>query len=360
MHDMPPASMVSAACLHARECPISLTPCPGECVFAEVMQTGSLGIVVVDLVAARTLFVNPAARHVLREGVDVDDYHALGDLFGLSEGDRIQDRSSFSPEPIKLGARLVGYTVYRTRHFAWVLLRDITDKARLEAVAEALELSNNLGYVFSAVRHELGNPVNSMKMALSFLTTNFGSMAPEVLGDYLERLAGEVGRIEGLLWSLKSYSLYETPCPMEVNLSRTVADFEQLYGGDYRAKGIDLQVEPGPADTVALCDPRALQHVLLIVLGNAADALEGASSPEIAITVKPNGHFIVIEVADNGPGMSPEELGQVFTPFHTSKTKGTGLGLVIAKKTLSKMNGTINLESERGRGTVALVSLPKA
>jgi signal transduction histidine kinase len=356
---MQPLRTATTACSHTRECPISFTPCPGECVFAEVMQTGSLGIVVVDHASEQTLFVNPAAHHILQDGVDLGDYEALCDLFGLGRDSR-RNLSSVSPEPIKIGARLVGFTVYRSRHFVWVLLRDITDKARLEAVAEALELTNNLGYVFSAVRHELGNPVNSMKMALSLLTTNVYNMPREILADYLERMTAEVTRIEGLLWSLKSFSLYETPRPLEVNLSRLVAEFEQIYGGEYRGKGIALEVDAGPPETLALCDPRALQHVLLILLTNAADAVEGTPSPEIRIRVKPNGLFVVLEVGDNGPGMTAEDLRQAFTPFLTTKSQGTGLGLVIAKRTLSKMNGVINLESELGQGTVAVVSLPKA
>lgn len=350
-----------SACLRARECPISGTSCPGECVFAEVMQSGSLGVFVLDLAKERVLFANATARNVIDgAAARADDYEQVSAIFGVGDGSHVADGGSVRGEPVRLGNKLVGFTTYRSRHFAWVLLRDITETARLEAVAEAVELTNNLGYVFSAVRHELGNPVNSMKAALGWLISKGDTLPREVVTDYLARLSGEVSRIESLLGSLKSYSLYEAPSPVAVDLGRFIAGFEHVFAGEYRARGVVVEVDPGPAGSVALCDERALQHVLLIVLTNAAEALGATAEPTIRIRVWPSNGFINIEVVDNGPGLGTEDQRRVFAPFFTTKSHGTGLGLVIAKKTMSRMNGTIGLESAPGGGTVALLSLPRA
>jgi signal transduction histidine kinase len=347
-------------CAHVRQCPISLTPCPGECVFAEVMQTGNLGIIVIDLAAERTLFVNPAARKILDGSAADGDFEALRSLLEIGDGSRIADGGSLPGTPVALGARLLGYTTYRSRHFVWILLRDITEKTRLEAVAEALELTNNLGYVFSAVRHELGNPINSMKVALGLLSSNAETLPREVMADYFRRMNAEVARIESLLASLKTYALHEKPNTVSVDLGQVVLEFEAMYGDEFRNKGMAFELDFPRDGTGALCDPRAVQHVLLILLSNAADALRDIPEPRIRVRIVPRENYVVLEVADNGRGMTSDELTRVFAPFFTTKSQGTGLGLVIAKKTLSKMNATLHLESTPGRGTTAVVSLPKA
>ena len=194
-----------------RVCPISQGPCPGECVFAHVMEGQTLGVLVFDLAAPALLFANRAARALLEKDGRPVDYESMRALF-LDGGDAARRFETVGrPEPLRLGSRLIGYTLYREGPFAWALVRDITAKARLESIAEAVESMNNIGYVFSAVRHELGNPVNSIKAALSVLRANVESYSRETVAEYLDRMGAELGRVENLLRSLKTFSLYERP-----------------------------------------------------------------------------------------------------------------------------------------------------
>ena len=107
-------------------------------------------------------------------------------------------------------------------------------------------------------------------------------------------------------------------------------------------------------------DPRALHQVLLNLLANAADALAERDDPTIFISLEQVGNMINIKIIDNGIGMNETQQNNLFKPFYTSKTSGTGLGLVIVKKMVVKMNGMITLKSEPQVGTEVSLMLENA
>ena len=96
---------------------------------------------------------------------------------------------------------------------------------------------NSIGYVFSAVRHELGNPINSVKAALSVLRTNLDTFPREVVLEYLDRLGSELGRVEDLLRSLRSFSMYEQLEPTPVQLAPFIESFVALSRSDLERRG---------------------------------------------------------------------------------------------------------------------------
>jgi len=98
--------------------------------------------------------------------------------------------------------------------------------------------------------------------------------------------------------------------------------------------------------------------VLLNILSNAADAFEGITAPVITISTVRSGNRIVIRIMDNGKGIPDDQKRHLFKPFSTTKSHGTGLGLVIVKKMLLKMNATIEIESHEKAGTTVTLNLP--
>jgi signal transduction histidine kinase len=229
--------------------------------------------------------------------------------------------------------------------------RDVTEKLRLEAIAGSVNLMENIGFIFAGVRHEIGNPINSVKMALSVLRYRLEGLSRAETIDYVDRALSEIGRVEHLLKSLNSFNMYETPDIQSVNVKDFLERFLTLIYEDFTAKGISLSYEVMPDVTQCRADPRALQQVLLNIATNAADALEGRPAPAIAVTAGREDGFVVIGISDNGVGMTADQQKDLFKPFFTSKLRGTGLGLVIVKKMLSNMNGDIRMASEPGKGT---------
>jgi signal transduction histidine kinase/DNA-binding response OmpR family regulator len=236
---------------------------------------------------------------------------------------------------------------------------DITEKKRLEAIAEAANLMDNLGYIFAGIRHEIGNPLNSVKMALSVLDKNLDRYPRQTIHEFVDRSLGELSRVEYLLKALKNFSMFETPQMESVHMGTFMENFISLVEEDFSRKRIHIFLDAPSEDIFASTDHRAFHQVMLNVLTNAADALSRAERPMIDIAVDTIPGFVRIQVRDNGCGMTPEEQKNLFRPFFTSKPQGTGLGLVIVKKMLSKMNSTISIASNPMEGTTVTMTLPE-
>jgi PAS domain S-box-containing protein len=237
--------------------------------------------------------------------------------------------------------------------------RDVTDKLRLESIAESVDTMNNIGFVFSGVRHEIGNPVNAINMILGILRNKLDTLSTDAVREYLGRMTEQVERVEYILRSLKSFNLYETQQPHNVQVALFFQNFLPLIRDDFEKKGIAVEIKNTAADLWMQADPRALQQALLNVMTNAADALSGRCDPKITISVQPSGGRIMIRIQDNGCGIPEDKLQSIFKPFFTTKPQGTGLGLVIVKKMLANMNGTIYIESRKDAGTIVNIALPE-
>ena len=246
------------------------------------------------------------------------------------------------------------------------MVLDVTERRRLESVAQAASLMDNLGYVFSGVRHEIGNPINTLKITLAVLRKNVDIFPAEKTKSFLDQSMAEIGKMEFLLKSLKNFNMHEHLEPEKIALSAFLEKFLDLAEEDFSRKGI--RVECGLPDNLpekgitVHADPRALQQVLLNLMTNAADALEGTPQPVIRLHIqqiaRQAGETVLIEVEDNGRGITEKDFKNLFKPFYTTKPKGTGLGLAIVKKMMIKMNGDVEISSREGRGTTVRLSLP--
>ncbi|WP_058867835.1 PAS domain S-box protein [Chloracidobacterium thermophilum] len=237
-----------------------------------------------------------------------------------------------------------------------VVCRDVTEQLRYEAIAEAVNVTENASHIFSAIRHEMGNPINSIKTALTVLRQT-KPLSSEAVTTYVERCLSEIGRVEYLLRALRSFSLYETPELKAQPLLPFLERFCTLVKDGLAAQGVDFQSCLASDLGWVNFDARALHQALMNLVSNAVDALSPVPTPQITLMARRYHRLIVIEVRDNGPGIEPKHRDHIFKPFYTTKPQGTGLGLVIARKLLSRMQGTVELQSPPTGGCVAIVTL---
>lgn len=241
-----------------------------------------------------------------------------------------------------------------------VVFRDVTERKRYEAIAEAVNMMDNAGYIFSGIRHELGNPINSVKTALTVLKRSLDRYSRDTVENYVDRSLSEISRVEFLLKSLKTYSMHETPRIEPVPMAPFLEKFCDLVRDDFAARAIRVELVCAPDAGAALVDARALHQVLMNVFANAADALEDRASPTVRISLWREYGRIVMRVADNGIGFTKAQQVNLFKPFHTSKPHGTGLGLVIIKKLITKMHGTVRIDGSPGLGAEVTIVLEGA
>lgn len=336
------------------------SPLPLGDLFADVIAGIEVGVLIVDLVREEIVSVNAAGLQVLRQFGLEADYRPIKDLLlpELADGE-IQPINKRGVQ-VRVEDRLLGYSVYPVCTAAvCIMMRDITERARLESIVQEVNLMENTGYLFSCLRHEIGNPLNAVKTTLGVLKDNFGQYSEQMVRESLERSLSDIGRIESLLRTMKSYNLFEHPSSSLVDLEEIVHDLTRLLRDQFRAKNIASSVQLGAGARDVWADPRAIHQVLLNILINAMDALDGCPNPAVELETKPGEEgFVLLEVRDNGRGMTKEQQKNLFRPFYTSKPGGSGLGLAIVRRMLAKMGGSIQIKSQRNAGTSALIMLP--
>lgn len=356
--------MDAKTCSHralGSDCPISKTPCLGECIYASILDEIGLGILGLDIKKQEVFFQNKLAQELFKDIAQPKDYRALAALLLANQVLPTRPAQVSEPRRLQLGRRFVGYSIYFiSESYLWIYLSDITEKMRLNAIAEAVNSMNNLGYLFSGIRHELGNPVNSIKTTITVLKKNLASYSKETVAEFVDRVISDLNRVEMLLKNMKSFSMYEHPECIEVSLEPFLANVLSIVERDFGAKRIRIRTAIGPGAERALFDPRAMQQVLLNLLTNACDAFEETRFPEITLAARRDADRVVIEIIDNGRGIPEEQKRHLFKPFSTTKPHGTGLGLVIVKNMLLKMNAIVEIESQEKVGTTVALSLPLA
>ncbi len=323
-----------------------------------VIDNVQVGVVVLGMSEQRVMTANRQAENTLGKSIGPDDFDDLLELFELSDtpspGGVCPDQRSLA----EIGGRTIGFSSYGIEPgYCCIMFQDITERMRLEAVAESINLAENIGFALSALRHELGNPIASIKMGLIVLKNRLAEFDQEGIRRHVDALLEDVARTESILQSMKSYGMRDDVDLEILDLAQLVREFVERIQDRMASQGIEVTYE-GPEALDAVGDSRAMGQVLLNILSNAAAACEGGSGKSIRLQLAKSGGLALLTIADNGSGMSPDQISMAFRPFYTTKRDGSGLGLVISRKLLAKMGGTIDLQSELGQGTTVAIRLP--
>jgi two-component system NtrC family sensor kinase len=212
-----------------------------------------------------------------------------------------------------------------------------------------------MGSMISGIAHELNNKLAPVVACAELLEGSTLGLKDRQRVQMIASSALEAKRIvEGLL----NFARQETPrrAPFDVNAALT----RLLSLPTYRFKQWKIEVasELAAGLPLTLADPDQIERVLLNILNNACQTMEG-SGGRLRLGSRRDGQRLIIEVEDSGPGIAPENLPRIFDPFFTTKGlgKGTGLGLSLCHGIVKQHGGEIEVESEPGR-TLFRVVLP--
>jgi two-component system C4-dicarboxylate transport sensor histidine kinase DctB len=211
--------------------------------------------------------------------------------------------------------------------------------------------------ILSTLRHQLGNSVNALKVTLDVLHANFDLFNDNKKREYLERAQEVLARQQAMVDAMRSYS------SVNVNELRPVEFmpfWEQLLATlRQRAEKVALIQKFQTGASHVMGSPIAIQTVLLQLVDNALDAVDGIENPRIELTVTSEANYICIVVRDNGCGIKQKDMSKIFVPLFTTKPKRKGLGLSIALKLMAQMGGRLEIVPHAERGTVATIWLKR-
>ncbi len=239
--------------------------------------------------------------------------------------------------------------------------RDITELRRLESMAATSNLMNNLGFIFSGIRHEIGNPLNTILTTARLILDNVENLEADKIRKYAGWILSESKRVDYLLKSLKNFTLFDTIQMRPMDLVDFLGNFVALIRRDCQKENIAVVWSRHPPKAWVLADHQALHHALLNLVSNSVHALKGRPNPKIEFSLRQGKEkFLEIILEDNGRGIARKRQAQLITPFVSDKRGGTGLGLVIVRKILSKMGWEIKIVSQDGEGTRVVMTLEEA
>ncbi len=166
-----------------------------------------------------------------------------------------------------------------------IVKRDITEDKRLESIAEAANLMDNIGFIFSSIRHELGNPINAIKVSLSVLESNLEMYDTEAISRFIHRGLSDIGRVEYLLKTLRNFSIFERPDLKETDMRALLDKLIHLTEKDLAKQYVMLAIRHPEKPLTGMVDPRAFLQVLLNLTTNAVAALAECDNKTITISL---------------------------------------------------------------------------
>jgi PAS domain S-box-containing protein len=245
------------------------------------------------------------------------------------------------------------------------IARDVTERRRMEAQLEQADRLAALGTLAAGVAHEVNNPLAYLNLSLEWLARQLPELARDpsrlhALEQMLAEARHGAERVGAIVRDLRSFSRADGEKRGPVDLTAAVASAIKMASHDMRHRA-NVVTEVEDDVPLAWANGARLEQVLLNLLLNAVQAMDESQlhRNEIRVTVR-RGSAVraIIEVADNGAGIAPEQLRRIFDPFFTTKSFGTGLGLSICHNIITSFGGRISVESRVGEGSTFRIELP--
>ncbi|MBR0846445.1 sensor histidine kinase [Bradyrhizobium diazoefficiens] len=240
-------------------------------------------------------------------------------------------------------------------------LAEVESRQRLAELAHVNRYSA-VGELTTSIAHELNQPLGSILTNAETAELMLKDASPDLdeIRNILADIRRDDQRASEVIRRLRSV-LKKTPFEIsEIELNATVGEAVGLVAAATDGQRIGLTYMPALVDLHIKGDPVHLQQVVLNVVINALDAVSDTDMPrrEVRLSTVRAGNQAEIRIADTGPGIAASDLANVFNPFFTTKAKGMGMGLAIARTIVEAHHGTIDVENRPSGGALFTIRLP--
>ncbi len=282
---------------------------------------------------------------------------------GVILADNLYSGAPITDDSVDLLTTFAGHAAMALENAS--LYHEVQEKvAALERTQEELVQSERLaviGQMSARIAHEIRNPLATIG---GFARSILRKPDPERVRSAAAIISDEVSRLENLLRDTLSFTKPAKPVLAPADLNALIEWVRTMLLEDDSAEGIQCEGHLDPRLPAFPMDIAQMKQVCLNIAQNAAQATSEGGSISISTRLLDDGdgngneRFAQIEFQDTGEGIRPKDLDQIFSPFFSTKTYGTGLGLVIAKQIVEDHGGHIEAESQVGEGTLIRIILP--
>ena len=242
-----------------------------------------------------------------------------------------------------------------------IILSDITTEKKSTAELIESEKISSILLLAAGVAHELGNPLNSLTIHLQLIGRKLkklpGSKEAAALGESIKICQDEVTRLDGIIRNFLEAIRPRPPDLAEVNVVEVIEDVLRFQGKEIEDCGLAIDGELPASTPVIMADRNQLKQVFFNLLKNAMEAMPAGG--KLSLKVRADDDSVYILIADTGGGIKTGDLAKLFSPYHTTKVGGHGLGLMIVQRIMRDHGGHVGIESKAGTGTVVTLQFPQ-
>ncbi len=241
------------------------------------------------------------------------------------------------------------------------VLEDLSEVKTLEAERRRLDRLAALGEMSAVVAHEIRNPIAGIAAGVDYLTRNITPDSPEFEGVNLIR--GEIQRVNRILEDILFVARPARLNLSSENLAQIIENVLQRCQRQVNASQVTVITQFEASVPLIMVDRQRLEQVFTNLIINATQAMPGGGQLLLQThrhspPHSQQGDDLMIIISDTGPGIPAEARPKIFEPFFTTKTKGTGLGLTVARRIIEEHGGLISINGEVNQGTSFIIRLP--
>ena len=334
-----------------------------------ILNSIQSGVLTVDIDGRITL-INPAAKQILgdslRIGGIINEFGInISDYFNKDGESRNELKKNIKEINITLDnetklvleagiSALINHKGVVTGHV--IVFTDHTEKIELERhLARAARLSE-LGEMAAGIAHEVRNPLHSIKGAAEVISD---SLSPnDKKYDMARIMINEIDRLNDLVSNFLLFAKPKEPTFIEADLNDLIRKTLEIV--KFKFGDLSNKIELVANGKLPLCniDPEQIKQVLINIIFNAIEEVDPVNG-KVTIRVRDCKNDLIVDVIDNGSGISSNNIEKIFSPFFSTKDNGTGLGLSISQKLAEANLGKISVSNNKDQGTQFSIHLPK-
>ncbi|MEK4360063.1 ATP-binding protein [Paenibacillus sp. FSL M7-1455] len=237
---------------------------------------------------------------------------------------------------------------------AVLVIQDITELERLRTELVNVERLSLVGQMAASITHEIRNPMAVVRGFLQLMKEK----SPDSLDHYYRIVMEELDRANGIINDFLSLAQNRISEKEQWHLHQIINDLSPLLWADANLRGQTIELLLDERVPKLHLNAKEIKQVLLNLARNGMEAMEEKGKLTIQTRFRESDNMVELIVRDTGVGMSESRLERLFEPFFTTKAKGTGLGLALCLSIVERHGGKIDVESEEGKGTTFIISLP--
>jgi PAS domain S-box-containing protein len=241
------------------------------------------------------------------------------------------------------------------------ILRDITEKKKLEERLLHTERLATIGRMSAKVAHEIRNPLSSISLNTELLEEEIAGYAgvdSTEAKSLLGSISRELDRLTEITDDYLRFAKLPAPRLKALTVNRMVTDLLKMLEVEMQESGVTIRRDLATRLPKVKIDQQQLRRALLNILKNSLEAMPNGG--RIAVETQCEADRVLISISDTGAGIEDEHMSRIFTPFFSTKEMGTGLGLPLAQQIVAEHGGEITCSSGIGKGSTFVVSLPVA